>query len=68
MTPGEERLAAMLGVMPLRQVTVDAQQLQGHEMEPALFETRDHLANQTSLHAVGLDQNQGSFDAHRAQV
>ena len=39
-----------------------------HEMEPAALETRDHLANQTSLHAVGLDQDESSFDAHGAQV
>ena len=58
----------MLGVVPLRKVAVDAQQLECNQMQAAALEPRDHLTDETSLHPIRFDQDEGSLEAHGAQV
>jgi hypothetical protein len=58
----------MFRVVAFRQLTVDTQQLQGDEVQAPALETGDHLADEAALHAVGLDQDEGSFEGHGAQV
>ena len=65
---GEERLATMLGVVPLGKVAVDPQQLERHKVQAPSLEACDHRADEATLHAVRLDEDQGSFDAHGAKV
>ena len=58
----------MLGVMALGEVAVDAHQLERDEVQAATLEAPDHLADEAALDAVGLDQDEGAFDAHGAKV
>ncbi len=37
-------------------------------MQSTVLETPDHLADETALHAVRLDQDESSFEAHGAKV
>ena len=54
--------------MRSREVTVDTHQLERNEVQTAALETRDHLAHQATLHAIGLHQDEGAFDTHSAKV
>ena len=58
----------MLRVVTFGEVAVDPQQLERDEVEPSALEARDHLADETALHAVRLDQDESSFRAHGAKV
>jgi hypothetical protein len=52
----------------LREVTVDAHQLERDEVQAAALEASDHLADEVTLDAVRLDQDEGAFEAHGAPV
>ena len=65
---GEERLAHVLGVVRFGESAVDTHQLQRDEVQSTALETRDQLADEAALHAVGLDQDQGSLGTHSAEV
>ena len=58
----------MLGVVPFREVAVDPQQLERYQVQTATLETRDQLADEATLHAVGLDEDQGPLGTHSAEV
>jgi len=51
----------VLGVVLLRERTVDRQELRRAELEPTLLEARQDLAGELALNGIGLDQNQSSF-------
>lgn len=57
----EKRLAFMFGIMLMSQFGGDLQKFHADEIPPAPFEPADNLADQLSLHAVRLDQQQRSF-------
>jgi hypothetical protein len=52
----------------LREVAVDPHQLERHEVQTTALETRDHRADEATLHAIRLDEDESPFDAHGAQV
>ena len=67
MPPGpEERLLAVLAVVAPGQPLVDLHQLHPHRLKAATLEAADHLADQPTLHPVGLDQHQGASDSRRS--
>ena len=57
----EERLADVLGVVPLGEGAVDAQRLHAAQHEAAPLEARDDLADETAGDAVGLDHDERAF-------
>ena len=59
--PGVEVLAGVDGVVALRHLLVDGQQPQADDLQALALEAADDVADQASLHAVGLDQDQGTF-------
>lgn len=58
----------MLRVMTFGEGAIHPKQLERDEMQTAALETPDHLADETALHAVGLDQDESPFKAHGAKV
>ena len=57
----EERLADVLGVVPLGEGAVDAQRLHAAQHEAAALEAGDDLADETAGDAVGLDHDERAF-------
>src|SRR5918992_4073323 len=55
----EERLLAVLGVVLLGQLAIDAHVLHGDDREPLALEPADDLAGQAALERVRLHQDQG---------
>src|SRR6266851_5038271 len=56
-----ERLANMLGVVRLSGTAPQGTQFQRHDPQALPLESRYHIADQTSAHSVGLDQDQATF-------
>src|SRR5450759_4058730 len=57
----EERLALVDRVVSLRQVPIDLDELEPHDLEAALLEAGDDLAGQLALDAVRLDEYESSI-------
>jgi len=51
----------VLGVVALGQLARNLHELHGDEAQAAPLKAGDDLADETALHAVGLDKNQGAF-------
>src|SRR6266581_3094820 len=62
----EERLALVLGVVRLREGPRDADHLEGDELQPPTLESCDDLADQTAVHRVRLEQDEGAVDRGQA--
>src|SRR4029453_18906800 len=60
----EERLALVLGVVPLGGGPVEAAQLHGEQPEALALQPADDLADQAAGDRVGLAQDQGAFVGH----
>ena len=61
--PGEERLAAVRGVVTLGEVAIDLHELEPDEPEAPILVAREDPADQLALDAVGLDQDERAFGA-----
>ena len=55
----EERLLLVLGVVLLRELAINSQELCRAQLEPALLETLEDLAGELAPDSVRLDQNEG---------
>src|SRR5205823_12457528 len=62
----EEGLLHVLRVVPFPELTVDAEQLRGANVEPAALETREDLAREPAPDRVGLDQDECALRRHGA--
>ena len=56
---GEERLALEVGVVLLQVVFAGVHELHGHELEAAVLEALDDLADESALDTVGLNHDVG---------
>jgi hypothetical protein len=54
----------VLGVVALRQLLGDLDQLEADQFEAARLQTRQDRTDQPALDTVGLDDDQGAFHAH----
>jgi len=50
-------------VMALGEITIDLDELEPDELEPAILVAREDAPDQLTLDAVGLDEDEGSFGA-----
>ena len=56
----EERLVAVLLVVPARELLVDLAQLERDDREPLALEATDDLADEAALDGIGLAEDEGS--------
>ncbi len=59
--PGEERLLAVGRVVAFREITLDLDKLESHDLQPALLVPLEDPTGQLPLDAVGLDEDEGAF-------
>ena len=62
----EERLLAVLGVVLVRELAVDLDELRGAQGQAAALEARQDLAGERALDGVRLDQDECPLDGHGA--
>ena len=59
----------MHGVVGLSELRAHRGDLQGDDLEAALFESRDHSTSKLALYAVWLDENKGALaGAHSSRL
>src|SRR2546421_1293340 len=63
----EERFLLVLVVVPFGEIARHANQLARVQRAAATLDAREDLAGKSSPDCVGLDENQGSFQRHRAR-
>ena len=66
--PGEERLLAVGGVVPLGEVAIDVDELEADELQAALLVAGEDAADELALDAVGLDEDEGPFGGRHVSL
>ena len=63
---GVPTLLHVFGIVLFGQFGRDLDQLQGHDIQPIVFEAGQNPPDQAALDTVGFQQNQGTFHGRRS--